>query len=387
MNNALFIGLLSGSSMDAIDAAVVSFADDIPKLICTESYPIPLAFKTQCLHLSQQGQGSIDDFGRLDTEAGELFSAAVLSLLKKANIDAKQIRAIGSHGQNLRHRPNSNPPFSLQIGDPNIISERTGIVTIADFRRRDLAAGGQGAPLAPGFHSVVFGNKNENRVIVNIGGISNITLLPKDPNHAIIGFDTGPGNCLMDSFVAKHWQLNFDDQGKIAAKGKVESAFLDFCLNDEYFTKAPPKSTGREYFNLNWLDRKIEKFYFSEHKKELDEIDPMNIQATLMSLTADSIANMIQQHSPKDAAVFVCGGGAYNKTLMKKLSANLEKDVFSTEKLGISPDWVEAMLFAWLAKQTLEGKSGNCPSVTGAKRAIPLGGIFGLNTIIHSAPT
>lgn len=376
MNNNLFIGLLSGSSMDAIDAAIVSFDNNIPELICTESYPIPVSFKSQCLHLSQQGQGSIDDFGRLDAEAGELFSSAVLSLLKKANVQSKEIRAIGSHGQNLRHRPYDNPPFSLQIGDPNIISERTGIITIADFRRRDLAAGGQGAPLAPGFHSVVFGHQNENRVIVNIGGISNITLLPKDPNQHIIGFDTGPGNCLMDSWVSKYWQLNFDAEGKIASQGNVQSDLLNYCLEDEYFKKTPPKSTGREYFNLQWLDQKINELNFHKNK-----IEASDIQATLLALTADSIASMIQQHAPVDAEIFVCGGGAHNDALMKKLNSNLQKEVLSTEKLGISPDWVEAMLFAWLAKQTLAGKSGNCPSVTGAKRAIPLGGIFGFSNI------
>ena len=419
MNSSLFIGLLSGSSMDAVDAALVSFEDpNQPKLLYTETYPIPADFKSQCLKLSQHGQGSIDEFGSLDAMAGELFSAAVLHLLKQANVKAEQIRAIGSHGQNLRHRPNAIPPFSLQIGDPNIIAERTGILTIADFRRRDLAAGGQGAPLAPGFHAVVFGHPTENRVIVNIGGISNITLLPRseppkspheevisagfvDNSKKIIGFDTGPGNCLMDSWAEKYWSVPFDDEGKIAAQGMVDQTLLEVCLNDPYFNTAPPKSTGREYFNLGWLAKKMDILSLGVNRNSENEnqslnenqnldtenlqngprptclIAPEDIQATLLYLTATSLSNMINVYAEKNAQVFICGGGACNTYLMQTLNHLLQRPVQSTEALGIAPEWVEAMLFAWLAKQTLSGKSGNCPSVTGAKHAIPLGGIFG----------
>lgn len=369
MSNALFIGLLSGSSMDAVDAALVSFENAEPKLIFTESYPIPDDFKQQCLALSQQGMGSIDEFGTLDVKAGKLFSKAVLSLLNKAKVNPKQIRAIGSHGQNLRHRPNANPPFTLQIGDPNIIAEETGILTIADFRRRDVAAGGQGAPLAPGFHAIIFGQSTKNRVVVNIGGISNITVLAKQ--QKIVGFDIGPGNCLMDSWVNRHWQMPFDKDGKIAQEGIIHAALLEKCLGDPYFQTTPPKSTGREYFNLEWLQTQIASLNLKQ------PIAPQDIQATLLALTAMSITLAIHQYAPNTEEVFICGGGAHNTLLMQTLAEKLKQPVQSTESLGISPDWVEAMLFAWLAKQTLEGKSGNCPDVTGAKHAIPLGGIFG----------
>lgn len=394
LNKSLFIGLLSGSSMDAVDVALVSFYESFPKLLSTASYPMPENFKAQCLELSQRGQGSIDDYGRLDVLAGELFAEAVLHLLKTTNVKASEVRAIGSHGQNLRHRPNAKPPFSLQIGDPNIIAERTGILTIADFRRRDLAAGGQGAPLAPGFHAVVFGHPQENRVIVNIGGISNITLLPKgcgfkddqEKNGAVIlGFDTGPGNCLMDSWVTDHWGQAFDIDGVIASKGKINEELLKACLEDPYFLASPPKSTGREYFNLAWLEHKIKEIKGIKGIKDVSSqsaLSPQDIQATLLALTVESIAQMIHAYAPSDANIFVCGGGVHNTLLMKTLTGKFEKlqkpkPIQSTEMLGIPPDWVEAMLFAWLAKQTLEGKSGNCPSVTGAKHAIPLGGIFG----------
>lgn len=366
----LYVGVLSGTSIDAIDAAIVSFEHIKPRLIQTLSYPIPETFRNQCLQFSQYGVGSIDDYGRLDTQAGELFAKAVLTLLQLTNLQPKQIRAIGSHGQTIRHRPDANPPFSLQIGDPNIIAERTSIPTIADFRRRDIAAGGQGAPLAPGFHASIFGSPYENRVIVNIGGISNITILSLNAT-SIIGFDTGPGNCLMDSWVRKHWNIAYDKGGEIAATGQVDTELLQSLLNDPYFSDPPPKSTGREYFNEHWLETHLTKL-----PNRNISIAPENIQATFLALTAHSIANAILEYAPS-SAIYVCGGGAHNPLLIHTLTILLARPIASTESQGIAPDWVEAMLFAWLAKQTIEGKAGNCPSATGAKKAIPLGGIFG----------
>jgi anhydro-N-acetylmuramic acid kinase len=376
MNSPLFIGVLSGTSMDAIDVALVSFDNHLPHVISKLNYPIPIDFKNRCLSVIQTGQCSIDEYGTLDSIAGELFSEAILALLKHANVSAKNIMVIGSHGQTLRHRLDLKPPFSLQIGDPNIIAERTGIPTIADFRRRDIAAGGQGAPLAPALHLHIFGNAKEDRVIVNIGGISNITILPassktlRREQKPIIGFDTGPGNCLMDAWIQQHLSIDFDRDGRYAVSGQVHKNLLLHCLSDSYFSEKPPKSTGREYFNLPWLAKNIEAL-------NTTRIPPQNVQATLLVLTARSIANAIENYAPEHSTVFVCGGGAHNNLLMETLAYELQRPVNSTDILGIPPDWVEAILFAWLAKQTLAGKAGNCPSVTGAKNTSILGGIFG----------
>ncbi len=366
----LFIGTISGTSMDAIDVALVDFSDQSPKLLGAISFPIPKEFKDKCFNITQTGQCLLDEYCQLDMVAGSLFSDAILSLLKAANISAKKIRAIGSHGQNIRHCPNANPPFTLQIGNPNLIAEKTGITTIADFRNRDIIGGGQGAPLAPGFHASVFRSSAENRIIVNIGGISNITNLPMDLNIPITGFDTGPGNGLMDAWIQQQRQLPFDENGQFAKSGTVNRPLLQFCLEDPYFLKYPPKSTGREYFNLDWLNQKINASQSSNFLAE-------DIQATLLALTTQSIANAILQYGSKNPSIFVCGGGVQNQFLMEELANRLQHPVNSTEKLGIAPDWVEAILFAWLAKQTLEGKPGNCPSVTGAKNPVILGGIFG----------
>lgn len=369
----LFIGLLSGTSMDAIDVALVSFEKKVPCLLHTYTHPIPKLFRKQCLDITQSGHCSIDEYGMLDVTAGELFAEATLHFLEQIKIIPSDIRAIGSHGQTLRHQPNSTPPFSLQIGDPNVIAERTGILTVADFRRRDIAAKGQGAPLAPAFHASVFQTEEENRIIINIGGISNITLLPKNINEPVIGFDTGPGNALMDAWIQKEKGALFDVHGDFALSGDVHLPLLDQCLNDPYFQTVNPKSTGREYFNLNWLSKKIALL---EPSSPVRALSPKDIQATLLSLTVQSITRAILQSSIPDATIFVCGGGAHNRALISHLSQTLNRPIHNTESIGLSPDWIEAILFAWLAKQTLEGRPGNCPSVTGASRAMPLGGIF-----------
>lgn len=372
--NHLFIGLLSGTSMDAIDVALVSLDTQTPHLKHTYSHPIPKLFRKQCFEITQSGHCSIDEYGILDATAGELFAEATLHLLHQTKIEPSAIRAIGSHGQTLRHMPNHTPPFSLQIGDPNIIAERTGILTVADFRRRDIAAKGQGAPLAPAFHASVFQTPHENRVIINIGGISNITLLPKDPKAPILGFDTGPGNGLMDAWIYKEKGALFDVHGDFALSGTVNQTLLEQCLSDPYFQQPAPKSTGKEYFNLQWLSKNLAAIQPAIHSKALNSKD---IQATLLALTVYSIKLAIENSSISDASIFVCGGGAHNSALMSNLSHILKRPVQSTASIGLPPDWIEAILFAWLAKQTLEGRPGNCPTVTGANRAIPLGGIFG----------
>jgi anhydro-N-acetylmuramic acid kinase len=366
MNKKLFIGVLSGTSMDNVDVAVVDFKVSPPKLLASLNYPIPTTYKERCLKISEQGRGDIDELGSLDSAFGKLFAEAVLTLLEKANLSATEIQAIGSHGQNLRHRPDLTPPFTLQIGDPNIIAELTGILTVADFRRRDIAVGGQGAPLAPGFHNDAFRTELVDRVIINIGGISNVTHLPKKLTAPIIGFDTGPGNCLMDIWIKEQLGKTYDQNGEYAATGKVNPALLEHFLADPYFSLIAPKSTGREYFNLAWINRHL----------KVATLNPADIQATLLALTARSIADALYHYTPPRSEIFVCGGGIHNTLLIETLSKIVKQTVQSTEALGIHPDWVEAALFAWLAKQRLEGKAGNCPSVTGARHSTLLGALF-----------
>lgn len=293
------------------------------------------------------------------------FAAAINQFLQVYNIAPAQIEAIGSHGQNIYHHPHPPYPFTLQIGDPNTIAALTGITTVADFRRKDLAYGGQGAPLVPAFHAEIFRHPHKNRVIVNIGGIANITVLPADPTQPVIGFDTGPGNALLDSWIAKHLEQTHDHDGKWAAQGQYSETLLNALLSDPYFFHPSPKSTGREYFNLNWL-----KNFLPFTAK------PVDIQATLVELTARSIIDAINKHM-LEGEIFVCGGGAHNAFLMQRLGS-LAKNytVSSTQTLHISPDWIEAMAFAWLAKQTLEKKPGNMPQVTGARQTAILGGIY-----------
>ena len=363
-----YIGLMSGTSVDAIDAALVSFDNNNIKLHSALNYPISDELRQQLLTLITPGENELVRMNQLDVKLGRLFSEAVLALLKQTNIPTTQVKAIGSHGQTLRHFPDSETPGTLQIGDPNIIAETTGITTVADFRRRDIAAGGQGAPLVPAFHQSLLRDKKINRIILNIGGIANITVLEKDFAKPVIGFDTGPGNALMDSWIHKHTQQTHDKNGDWAASGSIHQQLLDTLLTDPYFNQPPPKSTGRETFNMQWLDQQLQNF--AELSKE-------EIQTTLTELSAVTIAQATIKYAPDTEQVLVCGGGVHNKYLMKRLAEHLPKQLIqSTQVVGIDPDWVEAMAFAWLAKQTLNGQPGNLPSVTGARHPVVLGGIF-----------
>lgn len=355
-----FIGVLSGTSLDAIDVAIVDFANQTPNLVETLNYPIPTELKNRCLELTTHGTVTLNDLGKLDRHISLLFAEAINRLLEKSHLSPQDILAIGSHGQTLCHGPEQVPPFTLQIGDPNTIAEKTGITTIADFRRRDIAAGGQGAPLAPAFHHALFHSTHHDRAILNIGGISNLSILPKALDYPLKGFDTGPGNGLLDSWTQKHLQQSFDRNGEFARKGQVHPQLLHRLLADPYFQKAPPKSTGREYFSIKWLEQ------------HLEPCAPEDVQRTLVELTVISITESLKPYAVE--TLFVCGGGAHNTFLMERLSENLP--IQTTEALGVPPDWVEAMLFAWLAKQTLEGSPGNCPHVTGASHRAILGGIF-----------
>ncbi|MBV8802059.1 MAG: anhydro-N-acetylmuramic acid kinase, partial [Gammaproteobacteria bacterium] len=300
----------------------------------------------------------------LDVILGKRFAETVNTLLKNQSLYSHQIKAIGSHGQTIRHYPDRQ--FTLQIGDPNIIAAETGITTISDLRRGDMAYGGQGAPLVPAFHQYVLSDHAKDRVIVNIGGIANITLLPAKNNN-VIAFDTGPGNTLLDAWTEKHLQKPYDANGDWASQGKINQSLLEKLLSDEYFNLTGPKSTGREYFNLTWLSEYLPK-----------DLIPVDVQATLTALTAHSIIRSINQYLP-NSEILICGGGVHNNFLMRLLTC-LKQPLCSTQNYGINPDLMEAMAFAWLAKQTIDRKPGNIPSVTGAKCPAILGGIY------HASP-
>ena len=367
MPRQYFIGLMSGTSMDGLDAALVDFSGDRPRLIEAIKHPIPESLRAELLALCQPGDNEIDRLGSADVALGELFAEATMRLLAQAGIEARDITAIGSHGQTIRHRPEQG--FTLQIGDPNRIAQRTGITTVADFRRRDMAVGGQGAPLVPAFHASVFRLPDRNRVILNLGGMANITILPADPLQAVSGFDTGPANVLLDHWAQRHLEQPCDMDGTWAASGQVNEGLLTTLLADSFFAKAPPKSTGRERFNAAWL---TEKLALSEHS-----LSPQDIQATLCELTAQSAAEAIIRHVPGVHEVLVCGGGAHNRQLIARLQARLSTlPVRSTDELGLPADWIEAMAFAWLAGETLAGREGNLAAVTGASQAVVLGAIY-----------
>ena len=364
----LYIGLMSGTSADAIDAVLVDL-HTTPQLIAQHTLPLPAHIKQQIHALSLPGDNEIDRMGALDVDLGRLFAQACIELLTKTGISASHISAIGSHGQTIRHRPpgSSEGRFTLQIGDPNQIAELTQITTVADFRRRDMAAGGQGAPLVPAFHQAIFHTPDTDRVIVNIGGMANITWLPAQGKA--LGFDTGPGNVLMDIWIAEHLGKSYDQGGAWSASGQICEPLLNQLLAMPYFKMPAPKSTGRESFNLIWLNSCLDRL--------ASTIAPANVQATLLELTAITIVDSISALGSTPKEIFICGGGAYNTALMQRLKTLLTKDaVASTAALGVDPQWIEAMAFAWLAKQTINHQPGNLRAVTGANREVILGGVY-----------
>jgi anhydro-N-acetylmuramic acid kinase len=371
MNNTTpkkyYIGIMSGTSMDAIDAALVDFSDNKLKILATHRIPMPEGLKKQVLQLMQNSI-SLAHFGEIDRRFGILFADAALGLINKKLVPREQIEAIGSHGQTIFHQPLGDQPFTMQIGDPNIISAKTGITTIADFRRKDMAFGGQGAPLAPAFHGYLF-RSPQDCFVVNIGGIANVTYLAAKPSENIVGFDTGPGNTLLDQWCKSHKNTAFDNRGAWAQSGIINEKLLALCLQDPYFHKAAPKSTGREYFNLSWLKKRLMKVNLFTKAED--------VQATITELTARTIAEAIMPFSKNAQKIWVCGGGAKNTFLMSRLQQLCQPMmVLSAADFGVDPDWIEAAAFAWLAKQTLEQKTGNIPSVTGAQKSAILGGIY-----------
>ena len=364
----LYLGLMSGTSLDGIDAAVVDLSTRTPQVLTAHTHPYDAEVRNELLALAQGGTPEeIELLGRLDRRLGELFAEAALDLLQQHGLASAAVCAIGSHGQTVRHRPAGPAPFTLQIADPNIIAERTGITTVADFRRRDMAAGGQGAPLVPAFHASCFRDVSEDRAVLNLGGMANLTLLPADPQQPVRGFDTGPGNVLLDAWIAQQRGEICDRNGAWASSGHVHTPLLERLLQDEYFSAPPPKSTGREQFNLGWLEKRLADIGCT----------PQDVQATLVALTAESVAIGLRNTAPCTRRLLVCGGGVHNAALMTALGARMpELKVESTATHGLDPDWIEAAAFAWMARETLAGRPSNVPSVTGALGPRILGGIY-----------
>lgn len=364
--NELYIGLISGTSVDGVDCALVSFEDNKLNLLATHFEESSTDLRKSVLSLCEGTSISLTSLGETDVAIGKWFAGAVNEILSKANLGANEIKAIGSHGQTIWHQPAGENAFSLQIGNPNLIAQLTGISTVTDFRQRDIAAGGQGAPLAPLLHREVFQSESIDRAVVNVGGIANVTMLPA--NGACLAFDTGPGNVLMDYWIGKQQQKRLDENGDWAASGSSNKALLNCLLNDPYFPLQAPKSTGRELFSGPWLERKL-----GELGKQIEAKD---VQATLLECTVDSISDAIRDlFSPEE--IYVCGGGAHNNALMSKLKTTIPSaSVFTTSELGIDPDWVEAIAFAWMAKQTIAGKKIDTSPFTGAKKPVLLGGIY-----------
>lgn len=363
-----YIGLMSGTSMDGVDAALVLMEDDqfsLEDFICID---YPIALRATLKQLCIPGDNEIDQLGQADIDVAQCFALAVNQLLEKNHLKPNQIIAIGSHGQTIRHRPDYESPFSLQIGDPHTLAIQTGIDVIADFRRKDIALGGQGAPLVPAFHYGVFASNQHARAIINIGGISNVTLLPNASSDLVTGFDIGPGNGLMDAWIKKHLNKPYDAQGAWASMGQPIPSLLNHWLDDPFFSKKGPKSSGPEYFNLDWIESGLSHLNL--------QVPAQDVQATLLALTVETIARTIENH-PDISQCYVCGGGAYNTALMTHLTLRLKTTfITTTDALHLSPESVEAACFAWLAHAFLTKQEGNLPSVTGASRRAVLGAMY-----------
>ncbi|UCB54549.1 MAG: anhydro-N-acetylmuramic acid kinase [Thiotrichales bacterium] len=359
---ALYVGLMSGTSMDGIDAALIDCFTHKPHLVATHSKPWPDTLKQQLHDARQLDDEAVFALKDLDNTIAQQFAEAALELLTIAGTAVDEVIAIGSHGQTIRHRPHADTPFSLQLGNGQRIADLTRIRTVSDFRSADIAAGGEGAPLAPAFHNVVL-RSSENRCVVNIGGVTNITLLPADASIAVSGYDSGPGNNLMDFWIQHQRSTAYDSNGEWARSGRINNELLARLKADAYFHEPPPKSTGFEHFNLDWL---------KQH--DVDALPVEDVQATLCELTATTITDAILASELKIDRVLICGGGVHNAWCLQRLQSLLgEIPVESTQHHGVHPDWVEAMAFAWLAMRHLEGKPGNLPSVTGASESVVLG--------------
>lgn len=376
MNPTLYLGLMSGTSMDAVDCALVEFsAAGTPRLRDFHAPAMPAEIRQRLLALVAGESSGLRELGELDVLLGRLFAEVALETMARNQLSPDAIRAIGSHGQTVYHQPpaaepDGPPAFTLQVADPNLISEITGIATVADFRRRDMAAGGQGAPLVPAFHRELFQSSERHRVVLNLGGIANITLLGRD-GDMVPAFDTGPANVLMDLWIQENLGRAYDENGAWAASGHCDAALLALLLDDDYLRLPPPKSTGREKFNAAWLHGKLRQLPAA--------LKPTDVQATLLQLTVQSVCTGIRRqldtHMPGE--LIVCGGGARNAQLLKALAAALPGwRVASSTEFGLDADSMEAVAFAWMARKTLLGEAVDLRSITGATRPCVLGGIY-----------
>lgn len=367
-----YVGLMSGTSLDGIDAALITMEPrSLPTLVATQAVPMPETLRSLLWTLCHADQVSFATLAQAEAAFCKLQASAVKALLNKAGVSADQVGAIGSHGQTIEHAPDGHqggPAYTLQLDNPSLLAELTGCTVVADFRRRDLAAGGQAAPLAPAFHQALFGQRSGEQLVLNLGGFANLTWLPQNQECAVAGFDTGPANVLLDAWFAKHRSGRFDENGVWAASGRIDPALLARLLQEPFFHQPPPRSTGRELFHLAWLEKQL-----TGREAAAD------VQATLAELTAVSVAQGVAQLplSQPNATLLVCGGGAHNAYLMSRLEACLPQLALrSPATLGWPEDWIEAGAFAWLAHQRIHGLPGNVPSVTGASGPRVLGGIY-----------
>lgn len=363
----LHIGIMSGTSMDGIDAVLVDFSGEKANVLQKHSEDFPINLKEKLDQLIKTFQTDLLTLGEIDQQLALCYAKTVNNLIKKAGVHRSQIRAIGCHGQTVFHSPLSNYPFTMQLGDGNLIAAKTKITTVTDFRRMDMALGGNGAPLAPAFHQAYLNSNEEKRGILNLGGIANLTITA-DQETNVIGFDSGPANCLMDSWINKIQNKKFDNGGNWAKSGKIIPKLLDSMLKEEYFQKPAPKSTGRELFNLNWLNN---------HLKRLPTYQDADVQSTLLELTAITVSNSVIKSAPMLDAIYTCGGGAYNDYLLERLQHHMPNvKISTTDELGVSVQLVESIAFAWLAMQRINKQHGNLPSVTGASENTLLGAIY-----------
>jgi anhydro-N-acetylmuramic acid kinase len=371
--DGIYFGLMSGTSLDGVDGIAVEFIAGKPPTVLADAFvDFPAGLRESLMALQQPGDNEIDREALAASALASRYAVCCHELLRSASIAPSHVRAIGVHGQTVRHRPEKG--YTRQINNPALLAEMTRIDVVADFRSRDVAAGGQGAPLVPAFHAQVFGSADETRVICNLGGISNITILPAGAgtDASVRGFDCGPANVLLDEWVQRHLGTPFDEGGRFAAQGTVHTPLMEALLDEPFFDQLPPKSTGRDLFNAAWLDAKLAGF---------GELDPADVQATLAALTGVSVAREIERHAADCRAVYACGGGARNPEILKAMEGALAQGgvavpVRSTEELGVPPHHVESLAFAWLAMRCIERAPGNLPTVTGAAGERILGAIY-----------
>jgi anhydro-N-acetylmuramic acid kinase len=361
-----YLGLISGTSIDGVDAALCEFGDHTLTVVAARTFAYPPAIADRLRLLIESQRGRLVEIGGLDIAVGRFFADCALALLKGASVDPREVVAIGHHGQTIWHEPIPPEPFSWQLGDANSIAAITGIDTVADLRRLDMALGGQGAPLVPAFHEWLFASGTATRVVLNIGGIANLTVL--EPGGAVLGFDTGPGNTLLDLWTRRRLDRPYDDGGRWAASGTPDADLLGACRNEPYFDRSPPKSTGRELFNDTWLQHRLATIGH--------EVADVDVTATLLELTATTIIDAIAALGLTDYEFVVCGGGTRNDALMARIGALAGRAAKTTAEFGLDPDYVEAAAMAWLARARVAHEAGNLPTVTAAREATVLGALY-----------